>query len=197
MSCCPPNSAPSFLDDYSPSGSVIDTGGTSCYSIGTATAGGKAIVMIPDIWGWNSGRIRRVADMLSVGTDSYILIPKLLEPSFEGGTDGDALPPDFNIGGPRGAECWPWLAQFRYSDVVKPKLDAVFAHLKDLNIGCIGMVGFCWGGWVQAHVVNERPDIACLVTPHPSIHSCGGLHGENHMELVSNVSKEKSLMLKY
>lgn len=187
MSCCPPNSTPSFRDEYSPVGTKVSTPQVEFYAVGNPSAGGKAIIVIPDIYGWDSGRTRRIGDMLSAGVDAYVVIPKLFQPSFEGGTDGDALPPDFDLGGPRAGECWPWLAQFKYEGVIKPKIEALLAHLKELGVSSVGSVGFCWGGWCQAHLASEHPEIACLVTPHPSIHSIGGLLSENPLELVANV----------
>lgn len=186
MSCCPSGSAPSFTDDYSPVGAKTSVPGVEFYAVGTAAREGKAIVVIPDIWGWDSGRIRRVADMLSASTGSYVVIPKLFEPAFEGGTDGDALPPDFDLGGPRANECWPWLGQFKYEGVVKPKTDALFDHLAEKGIAIIGSIGFCWGGWLQAHLAADH-NIKVLVTPHPSVHAICGLVGENMTELVANV----------
>lgn len=186
MSCCPSGSAPSFADDYTPAGTKVSYVDVQFYAVGTPSSGGKAIVVIPDIWGWDSGRIRRVADLLSANTGSYVVVPKLFDPSFEGGTDGDALPPDFDLGGPRAGECWPWLRQFNY-EYVKPKTDSLFAHLKDLGIAAIAAVGFCWGGWLQGHLAVDH-EIKCLVTPHPSIHSICGLLGESPADLISNVS---------
>lgn len=51
-------------------------------------AGTTAVIFIPDVWGWNSGRIRNFADMMSDG-GQFTVVPKLLEPPLEEGTDGD------------------------------------------------------------------------------------------------------------
>lgn len=185
MSCCPPGSFGSLEDDYTPVGVKSMAEGTEFYGVGSPSTGGRAVVIIPDIWGWDSGRIRRFADMLSSSLGCFVVVPKLLVPCFEGGTDGDALPPDLNLS-ERGQECWPWLAQFNHV-TVKPKTDSLFAHLKEQGIVTIGVVGICWGGWLQAHLAAEQ-DIACMVTAHPSLHNIAGLVGDDMMDLAANVS---------
>lgn len=194
MSCCPPGSAPSFADEYSPVGITTAVSDVEFYAVGNPSSKGRAIIIIPDIWGWNSGRIRRMADLLASNTDSYVAIPKLLQPAFEGGTDGDALPPNIDLGA-RGAEVWPWLGQFKYTEVLQPKIDAILGHFKDIGIEAVGSVGFCFGGWVQAHMSADH-DIKCMVTPHPSIHSICGLLNENQTELLANV-RRKSVDSRY
>jgi dienelactone hydrolase len=58
------------------------------YTTGSAAESKKAILIIPDVWGWNSGRTRHIADMFAEG--GYLaVVPKLMIPALEGGTDGD------------------------------------------------------------------------------------------------------------
>ena len=56
------------------------------YSTGTFDSK-KSILVIPDVFGWNGGRIRSIADLLA-NEGYYVMIPKLLTPPLEGGTDG-------------------------------------------------------------------------------------------------------------
>lgn len=44
--------------------------------------------MVPDVWGWDSGRIRALADFCAE-KGYFTVIPKLSTPPLEGGTDGD------------------------------------------------------------------------------------------------------------
>jgi dienelactone hydrolase len=76
-------------------------------------------------------------------------VPKLLVPAIEGGTDGDGLPPDFDMSA-RGKEFGPWITQIPWS-VIQPKVEGLIAHAKEQGAAAIGVVGCCWGGWAAFH----------------------------------------------
>jgi len=65
-----------------------ETEGIEYYGSGTSKE--KAILIIPDVWGYNSGRIRSIADLFAA-EGYFVAIPKLLSPPLEGGTDGRTL----------------------------------------------------------------------------------------------------------
>ena len=92
MSCCPPDSEPYLAATYATVGSVGRVEGTEIeyYQTGDATAT-KSIVFIPDIFGWNAGRTRNLADWFG-NAGFYVIVPKLLVPALNGGTDGDGTP---------------------------------------------------------------------------------------------------------
>ena len=92
MSCCPPNSHKYLPSTYKPVGTCCSFQNTEYYMVGSPNK--NAILIIPDVFGWNGCRIRNIADQLAEG-GYYVIIPKLLIPNFEGGTDGDGLPADF------------------------------------------------------------------------------------------------------
>ena len=46
-------------------------------------AQGKALVLIPDAFGWNSGRLRNVADYFAT-EGYYTVVPKIMLPCAEG-----------------------------------------------------------------------------------------------------------------
>ena len=92
MSCCPPNSHPYLAAPGNTKGVIHEVSDAlSYYEAGNVSdiASSGAVILIPDIWGWNSGRTRNIADHIHEMTGYYIMIPKLLVPAFEGGTDGD------------------------------------------------------------------------------------------------------------
>jgi hypothetical protein len=102
--CCPSTGHPSFLSaGYVCQGRTRKLrDGTSLYVAGKARAdalsGASVIILVPDVWGWNGGRTRAVADhMVSSGACDFCLVPKLLTPPLDGGTDDDGLPPDFDL----------------------------------------------------------------------------------------------------
>eukprot|EP00961_Rhodomonas_salina_P186808 2522190-Rhodomonas_salina.1 len=57
MSCCPPGSEPYLASNYAAKGEKKSITGVEFYSAGTPAEGKKAILIIPDIWGWDSGTI--------------------------------------------------------------------------------------------------------------------------------------------
>lgn len=53
MTCCPPNSLPYLAPDYNTKGSVQSLpNGYEYYTVGSA-ASKKALLIVPDIFGWN------------------------------------------------------------------------------------------------------------------------------------------------
>jgi dienelactone hydrolase len=133
----------------------------------------KAMIMIPDIWGWNSGRLRTIADLFSEKTNTLVVIPVLLVPPFEGGTDGDGLPPNFDMN-TRGGDFVPWIKTITWEEIVKPRLRGIHSILlkKGGDSIKISLMGFCWGGWVVSKMLCEPElsrNITCGMIPHPSV----------------------------
>ena len=92
-SCCPPGSAPYLAADYVAKGAVEDLGVVQLYVSPVDGAPTKAILRCPDVWGWNGGRVRAIADGLAA--QGYLaVVAKLLSPPGgppDGGTDGSKL----------------------------------------------------------------------------------------------------------
>ena len=81
--CCPPDSLPALVTNYETVGTIVDKDFGSFYAVGTPE-GNKPCIIIPDIWGYNGGRTRAVADLVAK-TGHYVVVPKVLPP-LEGGT---------------------------------------------------------------------------------------------------------------
>ena len=78
MSCCPPNSHKYLAANYNAVGTTTCTSsGYEYYLSGGSAAGKKAIIIIPDVWGWNGGRTRNVADMFAE-SGYFAIVPKLM-----------------------------------------------------------------------------------------------------------------------
>jgi len=180
--CCPPDSEPFLANTYATVGSIQQiSDGVEFYETGEATSG-KAIIIIPDIWGWNSGRTRPIADLLAQ-KGYYVVVPKLLVPPFQGGTDGDGFPAEFDW-----AEFKPYLAGLTWESSFKPRFVSLFAKLESIGIQKIGMIGFCWGGWVLCQVAADFPEkINAGVIAHPSITLEENIYGGSPVSLVSRV----------
>eukprot|EP01043_Picozoa_sp_COSAG02_P061533 COSAG02_NODE_8292_length_2629_cov_3.162055_2_plen_200_part_00 len=116
-------------------------------------------------WGWDSGRIRELADELAA-EGHLVVIPKLLQPALEGGTDGDGLPPDFDLGA-RGADFGPWVTAVPWSKL-EPQVNALLDEINGRGISKIGCMGTCWGAWTTFQT-SATGRIACGVNCHPSV----------------------------
>jgi len=70
-----------FLDNnYKTCGKVQTLpDGLQFYEAGDPSCG-KSVILIPDLFGWNSGRVRNLADFLGC-SGYYTLVPRLLAPT--------------------------------------------------------------------------------------------------------------------
>ena len=162
MSCCPPTALPYLAAKPANQGSKKAIDGVEFYETGAQSK--AAIILFPDVWGWDSGRTRALADAFAEqGYRTYV--PKVLQPAHQGGTDGDGLPPDFDLGS-RMEEFMGWVKTVKW-DGIDSKVNALLAYAKKEGADAIGVVGCCWGGWacfetsamtgsVSASVSSER-----------------------------------------
>lgn len=169
--CCPPGSAPYLAADHDDEGVIGEIEGVCYYQVGSGKAG---LLICPDVWGWNGGRTRAIADDFAKKGLS-VWVPKLLPP-YQGGTDGDALPSDFNII-ERMNELGPLIGgEWNPSEVV-PKALKVVEAMKAAGVSRIGCIGVCFGGWI-AMKVAAQVKLVCVASPHPSIHMEGMINGD-------------------
>ena len=135
------------------------------------------------MWGWDSGRTRALADAFAA--EGYrVYVPKLLSPALEGGTDGDGLPPSFDIGA-RGADFGPWITQIPWA-AIRPKVEALLAYARAAGGAVFGVVGCCWGGWAAFHLSALDAAVKAGVIFHPSC-QLEGMHGGDVHELCGRV----------
>lgn len=144
-SCCPDGSLPALQVNIKLQGEIVEGKGCSYYRTGK---GGKiVIVFYPDVWGWNSGRVRALADHFAEQLGCTTVVPKL-QPPMDKGTDGDALPPDFNIheSTKTRAAFGAWIR----GNGTKPFIERntwLIQELKDQGFQKFFGIGTCWGGW--------------------------------------------------
>jgi dienelactone hydrolase len=119
------------------------------------------------------------------GEGYYVVVPKILTPPLEGGTDGDGLPANFDMA-VRGAEIRPFIISYPWA-MLAPRVNAVLKYMLSEGISKIALFGVCWGGWVSSQILadeNMPPQVICSVIPHPSI-TCEEMHGGDAVKLVS------------
>ena len=157
-SCCPPGRC-SLLPptDYTPKGKTAKLGGLDYYEIGDAK-GGKAVVVLPDVFGWLSGRQKAICDEISA-RGYFVVMPDLFH--------GDKVTfPDLKTN--RIVEflkTWP-------AKKWQPDMDSVYKYLaeKGFQGGNIGMVGFCWGTWaIFCESARDSSRFAAGANFHPSV----------------------------
>jgi hypothetical protein len=59
--CCPPGSLPALSTEYTPAGTTLTAGGVELYEAPVTGMPTSAVVVFPDIFGWNGGRVRAIA----------------------------------------------------------------------------------------------------------------------------------------
>jgi hypothetical protein len=117
--CCPENAHGSLKADYQARGNILTTPeGVEFYSVGEEAIqkSKKAIYLIPDVFGWNSGRTRNIADYFA-DHDYYVIVPKILTPALNGGTDGDGFADRKDFSPDWIKENWNWESKI-YTTVI-------------------------------------------------------------------------------
>mmetsp|Transcript_26674 Transcript_26674/g.82044 ORF Transcript_26674/g.82044 Transcript_26674/m.82044 type:complete len:298 (+) Transcript_26674:1041-1934(+) len=189
MACCPPEALPYLVAEPATTGKKESVEGVEFYVSGPSGAS-AAILLFPDVWGWDSGRTRALADAFA--EEGYrVYVPKLLQPPLEGGTDGDGLPPTFDLQA-RGADFLPWIKTVTW-EATKPKVEALLAHAKADGASTVGVVGCCWGGWACFQTSALTADVKCGVIFHPSC-QIEGAHGGDVQKLCKRVQAPMCFM---
>jgi dienelactone hydrolase len=180
VSCCPPGAAPYLAADHADEGVIGQVDSVSYYQVGSGEAG---VLLCPDVWGWNGGRTRAIADDLSkLGLSVWV--PKVLK-AYQGGTDDDGLPPNFNIA-ERMNELGPLVGGYWNPTVTVAMTLKVVAEMRASGVRRIACIGFCYGAWIGIKFAKET-QLVCGAGPHPSIHM-EGMVGGNPI----NLAKESS-----
>lgn len=181
--CCP-SEAVGYLESQGGSkGKVTDEYGVPCYATGE---GKNVVVVLPDVWGWNGGRVRLLADELAEKLGAVAVVPKALQPPFEGGTDGDGLPPNFSLG-ERMGELFAYIKEKWIWDLVGKDFEKVIEAVSAKHDKIV-LVGFCYGGYAAAHLGKEKSKIVGAAIAHPSTHLHEGLGLGKTVDLASNVT---------
>lgn len=154
--CCTP-SAWQLLqkedESYQPTGldTTIGSVKVPVYYTESPTASNKAIVVFPDIYGFNT-RSRKIADTLAAKGFHVLLLDCFHGDTAEGKPDKVA-----------------WVSKFSY-ELVAQDINAGIDFLtkKGVTDSEIATIGFCWGGWAIAKSASEGISWKCGVSPHPS-----------------------------
>ena len=187
MSCCPPDSLPYLASDYNHSGAVVEFTGAAGAAYVSGADSERGLIVVPDIYGWNGGRTRNIADWFAKA-GYLVAVPKILDPPLNGGTDGDGCPPDYKPD----ATFMPWMQTYSWAESFKPKIAATRDYLVSRGVKKIVMIGFCFGGLVVAKTLVD-PDLGDIfvggASPHPSIQLEQFAYGGSIEDLCAAVTK--------
>jgi len=144
-----------------PTGTMTTHNGLEMYISGHPSP--NVVIVLPEVWGIASGRLRHIADLLA-SRGFFAILPKVQPGSPHGGWENDGY------GAPIDDGFFPWIGAELNWEKTKPRIEAVLAYAKSQGAKKIGLIGFCWGSWVVFKTAAEFPnDITCGVNCHPSV----------------------------
>jgi dienelactone hydrolase len=182
---------------YTLLGENIVISGLNIYVTGTDAAprGSPGLIVAHDIFGPDSGRTKEICDVLARRLRVLVILPDFFH--------GD---PFFPEAYGESMHSWSGVGEslldlfFRcralellFSSNKRASWEVVGRDFEDICVpmlqqrGCekIGVLGFCWGGWLGCHAAaNEH--ISCVGAFHPSLVPCM-LVGESKVELCAGV----------
>jgi len=169
MSCCPPGSLASLgQTDYTNKGEVITRGDLPIYVVGK---GSKCIIWNYDIFGFDSGRVKQLCDVLA---DAGYLV---LLPDWFRGTWQDPTKPGIPEFLARTTEWQKLLGD--WSGLVKPLA-------AELGADTFGSVGTCWGSYPVVRL-SSLPEFKAGVSVHPSHTGLCGALGVDERAILEKV----------
>jgi dienelactone hydrolase len=205
-SCCPPGSigikqgVEGSASEITPDqivvpkslGQMVTYQDLEIYTSGNVGAK-SAVVVLPEVFGIASGRLKNIADQLA-SQGYYAVLPKV-QPGSPYVTEVWE-----NDGYGRGLE-WgfeplaAWLTAELPWEKTQPRLAKVLEYVKSTGATKIGMIGFCWGSWAIFKAAAEWPDvIACGVNCHPSVRLEEVLFNQSQNELAEKINCPMALL---
>eukprot|EP01063_Lacrimia_lanifica_P001745 TRINITY_DN10901_c0_g1_i1.p1 TRINITY_DN10901_c0_g1~~TRINITY_DN10901_c0_g1_i1.p1 ORF type:complete len:307 (+),score=63.53 TRINITY_DN10901_c0_g1_i1:292-1212(+) len=196
--CCPGQSH-GFLpqdDGYACKGTVQRIKSASAYVVGD---GPKAVVLVHDIFGLHTGRLKQIADEIA-SSGFTVVAPDFFE-SCEGGLFGRR---DLGYSTPRSMLSFLWamitgsVKSYMREHPWDPACERIWTEsvvpwLKERHCTSVGLVGFCWGAYVTVHAAARQADtdlpLAAHVMYHPSYAHVAALFGEDQEATVRAAAK--------
>lgn len=166
-------------------GSYVTHDGLDMYVSGKPSS--SAVIVLPEVFGIASGRLKNIADQLAAH-GWYAILPKVQpNPNAGEGWEGDGFGTPFNE--LSFENLLTWLATDLPWPTVKPRLEKVIDYAKSTGATKIGAIGFCWGSWAIFKASAEWPGaFTCGVHCHPSVRLEEALFKESQNDLAERVS---------
>jgi len=180
--CCPANSWPELKNpDYKPKGVVELLDEASKLEVYTVGEGDKCVIWNYDIFGFDGGRTRQMADFVA---DQGFLV---IMPDYYRGTmcDVHKEPQDTTVAFLK--------AHSVLSDLRKDFQSFVLPYATKKGAKTLGTFGFCWGS-VPVIDFSSFDDIKCGVSFHPSHPPIFGMTGVNEEDALKAVKAPQLLL---
>ena len=202
-SCCTSRAHPALQLDLPERGQEILVEGIACYEVAPVKWSNEtpALLVFSDIFGWRSGRTRQLCDQLAEEAGMHVLLPNLF---YADGAD-HSKPLEGFCGGLSVAKrilyydwsdrqkswhssifSWPsllypffWSSTTYVEPMVREKL---LPYFRDRTVG---VLGFCWGGWIAFHL-GKHSQVQATVAMHPSMRM-QGFHGGTSREVYEAI----------
>jgi len=148
---CPVGSEPHLAATYTPIGTEEKLGELPIYTVGS---GEKAIIFCYDIYGFNAGRTRLMCDQFAAA-GFLVILPDFFRGDSKANYEGVAGPPEF-------------VKKVTWDKVNADLTEQVYPYLERKGAKSIGIIGCCWGGYVQFKA-SASGKINAGVGFHPSL----------------------------
>uniref|UniRef100_A0A0G4I0T9 Dienelactone hydrolase domain-containing protein n=1 Tax=Chromera velia CCMP2878 TaxID=1169474 RepID=A0A0G4I0T9_9ALVE len=164
--CCPPDSEPPRTFEYEPKGGWSHamesgdgdgpSGSLSVYSVGE-TAAPYLVLVLPDIFGVNSGRTVEICDIISSKMNFRVV---LMDP-FDGSPYAEALQPKgFTFLWTTLTQTIPFVKKHTWEKVAPKIFSVIKASASEMpSLKGVFLVGFCWGTWANFKLC-QSPSVA-------------------------------------
>ncbi|TPX30530.1 hypothetical protein SmJEL517_g05914 [Synchytrium microbalum] len=145
---------------YEPVGTVSAIDGMQCYSVGHSS---RVIIAAYDIFGFNIKQTRQALDTLA--NQGF----KVIMPDFFRGATWDH--------GADFSQLMPWIQKHGSWDVCKADVKMIIDHVLASDPSAkIGMLGFCWGGWIGMQAASDPTyKLSSWASVHPSLLTAEGV----------------------
>eukprot|EP01126_Amoeba_proteus_P040825 TRINITY_DN4378_c0_g1_i4.p1 TRINITY_DN4378_c0_g1~~TRINITY_DN4378_c0_g1_i4.p1 ORF type:complete len:256 (-),score=56.76 TRINITY_DN4378_c0_g1_i4:184-894(-) len=148
----------------------------------SGTPSTSCVIVLPEVWGIASGRLKSVTDQIAK-RGYYCILPKIQPGSPYGGWEGDGYGHDFE------PALFQWVIAELPWNKTKLRLEKVIKYAKSTGAIRIGTIGFCWGAWALFKAnVEFGADITCGVSCHPSVRLEELAFGLSQNELAQKIT---------
>lgn len=174
-------------ESQSPQGEETKFEDLTLYHVGTQN-NEVAIIVIPDLWGWQAPRVRLLADYIAKAINGVAVVPRFLDnPPYKEGPHDDGVPEDFCIKNLDKdlMSLRSWLMKDTYEFfLMKFKIAANFVR-RTAGAIRIGVVGIGWGAWMACYGAESlQAEFSCAVLHTPLLHILGAWDGVSIPRLI-------------
>jgi len=126
----------------------------------TVGAGEKAIIVLPEVFGWG-GHLKAICDQFA--KEGFLVVMPDCHRGESAATQSDFM---------------AWIKKFTWEAVIAADFERLMTWLNGQGASSVGAIGFCWGVWALCKASSVGVPLKCGVGPHPSTRLEGMLGGD-------------------